>query len=65
MNDRVDTDLPRPGPKPFLWTECEKKINKAVTELQKLGHGLCCKETQRAGEIDSKKVTHVLKNTLP
>jgi hypothetical protein len=66
VNDHVDTDYKRPGPKRFLGTECEKEIYKRVTELQKVGHGLSHKEIlQLAGEINSKRVTQVLKNTLP
>jgi hypothetical protein len=34
----------RPGAKPFLVTEYEKEIYKAVTELQKVGNGLSHKE---------------------
>jgi hypothetical protein len=50
----------------FLGTECEKEIYEPVTELQKVGHGLNHKEIlQLAGEINSKRVTQVLKNTLP
>jgi len=56
VNDHVDKDCKRPGPKPFLGTECEKEIYEPVSELQKVGHGLSRKEKlQLAGEIDSKK----------
>lgn len=66
VNDHVDTDCKRPGPKPFLGTESEKEIYKPVTELQKVGHGFIHKEIlQLAGEINSKRVSQVLKNTLP
>jgi hypothetical protein len=58
-------DCGRPGPKPFLGTECVKEIYEPVTQLQKFGHGLGHKEVQRAGEVDSKRVIQVLKNTLP
>lgn len=44
VNDHVDTDCMRPGAKPFLVTEYEKEIYKAVTELQKVGNGLSHKE---------------------
>jgi hypothetical protein len=66
VNDHVDTDCKKPGPKPFLGTECEKEICDSATELQKVGYGLSHKEVlQLAGETDSKRVTQVLKNTLP
>jgi hypothetical protein len=66
VNDHVDTDCKRPCPKPFLGTECEKEIYVPVTELQNVGHGLSHKEIlQLAEETDSKRVTQVLKNTLP
>jgi hypothetical protein len=50
----------------FLGTECEKEIYEPVTELQKVRHDLSHKEIlQLAGQIDSKRVTQVLKNILP
>jgi len=62
VNDHVDTDCKRPGPKPCLGTECEKEICNSVTELQKVGHSLSHKEVlQLDGETDSKRVTQVLK----
>ena len=59
-------DCKRSGPKPFLGTECEKEIDEPVSEVHKVGHGLSRKKIlQLAGEIDSKRVTQVLKNNLP
>jgi hypothetical protein len=66
VNDHVDTDCQRPGPKPFLGTACEKEIYESVTELQKVGLGLSHKEIlQLAGETDSNRGTQVLKSNLP
>jgi hypothetical protein len=51
----VVTDCQRPGPKPTLGAELEKELYEAVTELQKIGHGISRKEILRlAGDIDSK-----------
>ena len=56
VNDCVYTDCNRPGPKPFLGTECEKEIYELVTELQRVGHGLSGKKIlQLAEDVDSKK----------
>ena len=64
--DHFVTYCKKPGPKPLLGIEFEKEIYESVTELQKVGHGLSHKEIlQLAEEINSERVTQVLKNTLP
>jgi hypothetical protein len=66
VNDHVDEDCKRRGPKPFLGTECYKKIYESVIKLQKVGYGLSHKEIlQLAEQTDSKRETQVLKNTWP
>ena len=66
MYDHFVTYCKKPGPKPLLGIEFEKEIYESVTELQKVGHGLSHKEIlQLAEEINSERVTQVLKNTLP
>lgn len=66
VNGSVDMHCKRPGPQPFLGTECEKEIYEAVVQLQKIGHGLSRKEILKlAGEIDAKREVKVFKNALP
>jgi hypothetical protein len=59
----VEIDCQRPGPKPALGVELEDELYEAVTELQKIGHGIRRKEILRlAGDIDCKNKTKVFKH---
>lgn len=56
----------RPGTTPVLAVELEEELQEAVTELQKIKHGIRRKEMLRhAGDIDFKNKTKVLKCNVP